>query len=111
MEILNTFKVVDVPEWASLLFVMLGIGIVLCFVVTIWYLFDYEVGKATISAVLAIGFIMGFALFKTYCKEEYMVERYEVKVDETMTAQELAQSWNIIEIRGEIFVVERRNQG
>lgn len=109
MEILNAYKVVDVPTLPSWLLVLFFVGGVALAIIAIFHLLDLKFIKAIvcfISAIICIVLLL-FPL-RTYCKMNYVKERYEVRIDNTLSAVELVENWNIIEVRGNILVLERR---
>lgn len=108
MEILNVYKVVDIPTLPSWLLVLLLVGAGAFIVVGILQAADREYVKATVCFLLAIVCAVLLSSLKTYCKRNYAKERYEVKIDDTLSAIELFEDWDIIKQRGNIFVLERK---
>lgn len=108
MEILNVYKVADIPTTATWLLILFLIGGAALTFVCILQLLEKEYVKAIACFVFALVCVGLLVLFGKYFNKYYNKERYEVKIDNTLSAVELVENWDIIEVRGDILVLERK---
>lgn len=107
INVLNVTQIMESPSWAVLLIIF---GILCLCIVTPLILTSLEIDKimpAIIGCILAIiGFIsfrIGIQYLGTVQTGKY---KYEVTIDKDVSFTELNSKYNIIEQRGDIYVLE-----
>lgn len=106
MEILNIYSTNCAPTliwviWGALILTVFLIGYVSIFRAK--DKFDKTQGFVLLSAVFVLFIVYSFKLFT------FTEIRYEVKIDETVSAQELVKDWEIIEQKEDnIWILEKK---
>ena len=104
MEILNTFQEAFIPVWATVVgFTLLVIGVVI-FVRLLIH--DDDDIAALVRTI--IGFIVLAAAMTMFCFVRQTKTRIEVQISDDASFKEIAEKYDIVEIRGEIYVLEER---
>lgn len=108
MIILNTepVEVPIIPEWAY--FLILGL---LCLLILFTALSDWEAHPKLFFASWAlIVSIAAFLIFASTLKHESDRMRYECTLDDTASFTEIYEKYNVVEQRGEIWVLEDKEE-
>lgn len=109
VEILNQIPVTETEMTISLGWLLVIAIAIFAFIVGIFAVFDsddLDLGFI-LGGIMAIGVVMVILIFsaKEVPTGEY---RYEVIVEDTVNLQEFYDYYDVVERRGEIFVVEER---
>ena len=104
--VLNQEMIIETPGWVGLIMIVCLIGLFIS-VVCCLTINDDTVG--IISGVLAIVFIIGlFFIEPLTSKVETGRYRYEVTIDESVSFNDIYERYEIVEQRGEIWVLEEK---
>lgn len=105
--ILNTFINTSSPSWTAGL--MVG-GVGLTMIGTIAFLASRNFSQFIFGLiVVGIGVIMSICGIICTNKEAIKTTQYECIIDESVTANDLYNKYNVIEKRGEIWVLEEKD--
>ena len=105
MTILNTEPIMVEPAWCFPVFIVLVVIAILFFIMA---LFNGENIVGCIFVILFLIAIYSAIFIKTTCAPEPSPNRnrYEVILDDTVPAREIYEKYNIIEKRGDIWILE-----
>ena len=107
--VLNVIEKTRLPDWAT-------IGIVLCLFAMVAFLLVFLAGDSIkkinicgtgLCCTLVLAFI--FFFIGTYTSDTML--RYECTIDSNVSFVELYEKYNVIEQRGDIWVLEEKTSG
>lgn len=105
--ILNTFINTSSPSWTAGLMVG-GVGLMMIGMIT--FLVSQKFSQFVFGLiVIGIGVIMSICGIICSNKEAIETTRYECIIDETVNANDLYNKYNVVEKRGEIWVLEEKD--
>ena len=105
MEILNTFEYVEkVPGWQIAVLVISGIALIFF---EVFFACQKQWGRSWASAFGAL-ILIGLALL--LCSTKIEETRYECTIDNTTSFNEVMENYEVVEQRGDIWVLRDKEE-
>ena len=103
IEILNTTTIIThIHTWLWIILIIFGI-----FLVIIGFVIGSENVPPLGSGIVIVSILL--CRSEVSSSTEYPKVQYQITIDETVSAQELLEKYNIIKIDGRIYTVELKN--
>ena len=107
--VLNVIAKTRCPDWAI-------IGVVLCLFAMMVFFIEFSTGKTIkkidiCGAGLCCTLVLAFIIFLLGLFTSNTIPRYECTIDSNVSFVELYEKYNVIEQRGNIWVLEEKTSG
>lgn len=107
--VLNMIEKTRLPDWAI-------IGVVLCLFAMVVFFVGFSSGKTIkridiCGAGLCCTLVLAFIFFLVGLLTSDTIPRYECTIDSNVSFVELYEKYNVIEQRGNIWVLEEKTSG